>query len=174
MLRTHWRRDIAIPYLKARNISFYLPTIHENLTIKDEKKKSGAYKLEEFEKSQSPNEDALMFSPRILDSSRVLLFVITNQTRSLAPMTLAAHYIGLSYNVVLCIQMLPDDCKFGSEKVSWNSFRDGSHIFLEDDLKSPKPRHFYLLIFKTGNFECPDLGSYPKNDFWNYAQNYPE
>lgn len=58
-----------------------------------------------------------MYSPRILDSSRVLLFVITNETRSLAPMTLAAHYIGLSYNVVLCIQMLPENCKIGKEKV---------------------------------------------------------
>jgi hypothetical protein len=86
------------------------------LAIKEEKKKKkGGYKLEELEKSS--NDEALMYSPRILDSSRVLLFVITNETRSLAPMTLAAHYIGLSYNVVLCIQMLPDDCKIGNEKV---------------------------------------------------------
>lgn len=115
MLRTHWRRDIAIPQLKARNITFYLPTIHENLSIKEAKKKNGGYKLEELEKSS--NDEALIYNPRVLDSSRVLLFVITNETRSLAPMTLAAHYIGLSYNVVLCIQMLPDDCKIGAEKV---------------------------------------------------------
>lgn len=119
MLRTTWRRDIAIPLLKSRNITFYLPTIHENLALKEAKKSKG-YKLEELEHSSS---EALMYSPRILDSSRVLLFVITNETRSLAPMTLAAHYIGLAYNVVLCIQMLPDkDCKIGIEKVSFICF----------------------------------------------------
>lgn len=58
-----------------------------------------------------------MFNPQVLDASRVLLFVITNETRSLAPMTLAAHYIGLGYNVVLCVQMLPDFCIIGNDKV---------------------------------------------------------
>lgn len=58
-----------------------------------------------------------LFNPSLLDSSRVLLFVITNETRSLAPMTLAAHCIGLMYNVVLAVQMLPDDCVLGGEKV---------------------------------------------------------
>lgn len=58
-----------------------------------------------------------MFNPIVLDASRVLLFVITNETRSLAPMTLAAHYIGLGYNVVLCVQMLPDYCIIGNDKV---------------------------------------------------------
>ena len=117
MLRTNWRRDIAIPLLKSRNISFYLPTIHENLILKGSAEKSSprAYKLEELNNSSG---ESLMYSPRVLDSSRVLLFVITNETRSLAPMTLAAHYIGLAYNVVLCIQMLDDDCKIGNEKVS--------------------------------------------------------
>lgn len=59
-----------------------------------------------------------LYNPSLLDSSRVLLFVITNETRSLAPMTLAAHCIGLMYNVVLAVQMLPDDCVLNGEKVS--------------------------------------------------------
>ncbi|KAH8416624.1 hypothetical protein KR009_000555 [Drosophila setifemur] len=58
-----------------------------------------------------------LYNPSLLDSSRVLLFVITNETRSLAPMTLAAHCIGLMYNVVLAVQMLPDDCVLAGEKV---------------------------------------------------------
>lgn len=58
-----------------------------------------------------------LYNPALLDSSRVLLFVITNETRSLAPMTLAAHCIGLMYNVVLAVQMLPDDCVLNGEKV---------------------------------------------------------
>lgn len=126
MLRTKWRRDVAIPYLKAKNISFYLPTIHDNLALREAKKlkkslhksiDNGGYKLEEIEKV-AIGDESLMFNPRILDSSRVLLFVITNETRSLAPMTLAAHYIGLAYNVVLCIQMLPEDCTIGNDKVN--------------------------------------------------------
>lgn len=59
-----------------------------------------------------------MFNLELLESSRVLLFAITNETRSLAPMTLAAHCIGLGYNVVLCVQMLPNDCIIGHDKVS--------------------------------------------------------
>ncbi|KAG5683244.1 hypothetical protein PVAND_012537 [Polypedilum vanderplanki] len=129
LLRTKWRQDIAIPYLKSKNISYYLPTIHDNLTLKETKKarkfnrdkneSGGGYSLEE-----TVNGDDLMFNPRILDSSRVLLFVITNETRSLAPMTLAAHYIGLAYNVVLCIQMLPDNCTIGNDKLTPSAIKD--------------------------------------------------
>lgn len=59
-----------------------------------------------------------MFNPALLESCRVLLFVITNETRSLAPMTLAAHYIGLGYNIVLCVEMLPEFCVIGNDRVS--------------------------------------------------------
>lgn len=58
-----------------------------------------------------------MFHLSLLESSRVLLFVISNETRSLAPMTLAAHCVGLGYNVVLCVQMLSNDCTIGKDKV---------------------------------------------------------
>lgn len=118
MLRTKWRKEIAIPYLKSKNISYFLPTIHENLALKEAKglkskanNSSGGCLLEEV------GEESSLYNPRILDASRVLLFVITNETRSLAPMTLAAHYIGLAYNIVLCIQMLPDNCTIGNDKV---------------------------------------------------------
>lgn len=121
MLRTKWRREIAMPLLKEKQITFYLPTLHENLTLKQIKKlKDEADESHDTMVAEADDHDAsssLMFNPGILDSSRVLLFVITNETRSLAPMTLAAHYIGLGYNVVLCIQMLPDDCKIGHDLV---------------------------------------------------------
>lgn len=58
-----------------------------------------------------------MFNEELLDNSRVLLFVITNDTRSLAPMTLAAYCMGLGYDVVLCVQMIPDNCVIGEDKV---------------------------------------------------------
>ncbi|KAH8418872.1 hypothetical protein KR222_007909 [Zaprionus bogoriensis] len=65
-----------------------------------------------------------LYNPALLDSSRVLLFVITNETRSLAPMTLAAHCIGLMYNVVLAVQMLPDDCVLNGEKLTVAAIKD--------------------------------------------------
>ncbi|KAM8714663.1 hypothetical protein ACLKA7_001075 [Drosophila subpalustris] len=65
-----------------------------------------------------------LYNPGLLDSSRVLLFVITNETRSLAPMTLAAHCIGLMYNVVLAVQMLPEDCVLGGEKLTVAAIKD--------------------------------------------------
>lgn len=63
-----------------------------------------------------------MFNLHLLESSRVLLFVISNETRSIAPMTLAAHCIGLGYNVVLCVQMLPQNCSIGDDKVNHGNF----------------------------------------------------
>lgn len=71
---------------------------------------------EEAEKLRQMLEEPV-FNPALLDASRVLLFVITNETRSLAPMTLAAHYIGLGYDVVLCVQMLTDSIIYGNEEV---------------------------------------------------------
>lgn len=62
-----------------------------------------------------------MFHLSLLESSRVLLFVISNETRSLAPMTLAAHCVGLGYNVVLCVQMLPERCTIGDDVVGFPS-----------------------------------------------------
>ena len=53
-----------------------------------------------------------------IDASRVLLFAITRETRSLSAMALAAHYIGLGCNVVLAIQKLSDDCVINGEKVN--------------------------------------------------------
>jgi raw len=121
MLRTKWRREIALPLLKQNQISFYLPTLHENLTLKQMKKlKNGTDESAFTVLQEESNDDSLMYNPKVLDSSRVLLFVITNETRSLAPMTLAAHYIGLGYNVVLCIQTLPENCKIGNDQVRIN------------------------------------------------------
>lgn len=63
-----------------------------------------------------------MLNLSLLESSRVLLFVISNETRSLAPMTLAAHCLGLGYNVVLCVQMLStDNCTIGDDKVCFTT-----------------------------------------------------
>lgn len=126
-LRTRWREEVAVPLLEQRGLSYNLPMLHESidamaaaLVLDDAttvaaqlpylRGSRGSAKVEE-------SDDGLVFDPSVLEASRVLMFVITNETRSLAPMTLAAHYIGLGYNVVLCIQMLPEFCIIGSEKV---------------------------------------------------------
>lgn len=185
MLRTRWRQELAIPILKTKGISYYLPSLHESLenknyqqttttktthslekrikinaetttsTLSSLSSSSGGSKiLQENENLKLNNSNDIdnnhdilndksekldiiklnsknfefpfqfgksMFNPALLDSSRVLLFIITNETRSLAPMTLAAHYIGLGYNVVLCVQMLPEFCIIGNDTVS-NTF----------------------------------------------------
>lgn len=176
-LRTKWRQELAIPYLKSKGISYHLPVLHESINPSQLDLPDKSTEDDDNQKSAGPNwrvrrqptssaanfmrtrrkcrtnsgnktaeeveevtiaEESLswtlspvrsnLFNPSLLDSSRVLLFVITNETRSLAPMTLAAHCIGLMYNVVLAVQMLPDDCVIGNEKVRINCKLPSSNI----------------------------------------------
>ncbi|XP_065358274.1 uncharacterized protein raw isoform X3 [Calliphora vicina] len=187
VLRTKWRQELAIPYLKAKGISYHMPSLHETinpsqLDLPDNKLQQQQQQQQEDDDNAGPSsssassaswrvrratptataanfmrtrrkcrtnsgtktaeeveevtiaEESLswtlspvrtnLFNPSILDSSRVLLFVITNETRSLAPMTLAAHCIGLMYNVVLAVQMLPNDCVIGNEKLTSTAIKD--------------------------------------------------
>ncbi|GFG38849.1 hypothetical protein Cfor_02156, partial [Coptotermes formosanus] len=89
---TSWREDIAIPMLKKSGLTYFNP------------------QLCQWSKRLIPIEAAAM------DNSYVLLFVITGTTRSIASMALAAHYIGLNCNVVLCVQHLSDDAVVGNDK----------------------------------------------------------
>lgn len=165
-LRTTWRQNLAIPYLKSRGITFHLPALHESiqpsqLDLPDKLLENSNFqggqtnkrpqhvaisgnllRKTEHEKAQNNlNNDCCsgnqnestqwplnlrpnLYNPSLMDSSRVLLFVITNETRSLAPMTLAAHCIGLMYNVVLCVQMLPENCVLGQEKLTSTAIKD--------------------------------------------------
>lgn len=143
MRRTRWRQDYVIPLLKTKAISYHNPDDFDwSLSMGDiqymnekaAKEKGGAASQQEEDEEEEEvkvndeDEDAEqklrqlleepVFNPALLDASRVLLFVITNETRSLAPMTLAAHYIGLGYDVVLCVQMLTDSIIHGNEAVS--------------------------------------------------------
>lgn len=137
LVRTRWRQDIAIPYLKTNGGTFYLPTLCE-----------ANYAENGTCKSQTDDiESRLMYNPAVLDSSRVLLFVITNDTRSLAPMTLAAHCIGLGYNVVLCVQMLPESCTIGHDLVNILI-----KMFSEESLLIFKKKNIYFI--STVNTIC--------------------
>lgn len=138
-LRTSWRNEV-IPLLEQENMTYHMPQLHETLqngelhdillsssppmpssTKKIETSSSndsgiGSGPSKSGYRSQN-NLNRRLFNPSLLESSRVLLFVISNRTRSLAPMTLAAHCIGLGYNIVLCIQMLEDGCTIGKDQV---------------------------------------------------------
>jgi hypothetical protein len=121
MLRTRWRQEVAIPFMEEKNVSFHLPTLHESLTTL-------------IDEGGKQNDEMLIYNPAVLDGSRVLLFVISNETRALAPMTLAAHYIGLGYNVVLCVQMLHEGLEIGGEVVSGHCFLKKKRISNNFDL----------------------------------------
>ncbi|XP_069697766.1 uncharacterized protein raw isoform X4 [Periplaneta americana] len=95
-----WREDIAIPMLKKSGLTYFNP------------------QLCQWSKRLIPIEAAVM------DNSYILLFVITSTTRSIASMALAAHYIGLNCNVVLCVQHLPDDAVIGNDKLSKQAVKD--------------------------------------------------
>ncbi len=149
MLRTTWRKDFVIPMLNQMGISYHLPMLHESIfnvdsnhqELKDGVKSNGETGLAYCGEVCSSKDLPLpsMFNTAILDASRVLLFVITNETRSLAPMTLAAHYIGLGYNVVLCVQMLPEFCVLGNDRVSQMGF-------LFNEITNYIHRHHFLFL----------------------------
>lgn len=139
VLRSCWRNEV-VPLLNERNVTYRMPGLHVSLKHdqtrteeSDEPSLSAAKPLEPSSSNDSGIENGRLlhpiqskncsttrrlFNPALLESSRVLLFVISNETRSLAPMTLAAHCIGLGLNVVLCVQMLPDRCHIGDEQVN--------------------------------------------------------
>ena len=59
-----------------------------------------------------------------MDASRVLIFVISRYTRSLSSMALAAHYIGLGCNVVLCVQQLAEGTQINGETLTAMAIKD--------------------------------------------------
>lgn len=121
-----WREDIAIPLVKKHGLTYYNPALREvngeseenvlnnitNSSVYDGDSELSSEHLRVLEKF-------VLNWKRTMDKSKVLLFVITNDTRSLTTMILASYYVGLGKNVVLCIQQLPvEDCEIGNEKVS--------------------------------------------------------
>ncbi|KFM59070.1 hypothetical protein X975_09429, partial [Stegodyphus mimosarum] len=87
-----WREDIAIPLLKKKGLTYFIP-------------QDGVW-----------SERLIPMEATNMENSQVLLFVIKNDSRSLADMILAAHYVGLGCQVVLCIQYIPDDTEIDGEK----------------------------------------------------------
>lgn len=124
-----WREDVAIPLVKKHGLTYYNPTLRE-VNVTEEQKcifnnlANDSICVSNGDTELSPEhyrklEKFVLSWKRTMDNSKVLLFVITNDTRSLTTMVLAAHYVGLSKNIVLCIQQLPvEDSEICNEKVN--------------------------------------------------------
>ncbi|XP_035216798.1 uncharacterized protein LOC118190228 isoform X2 [Stegodyphus dumicola] len=105
-----WREDIAIPLLKKKGLTYFSP-------------QDGVW-----------SERLIPMEATNMENSQVLLFVIKNDSRSLADMILAAHYVGLGCQVVLCIQYIPDDTEIDGEKLSTQAVKDYNRgrVYLSD------------------------------------------
>nr|CAH0111335.1 unnamed protein product [Daphnia galeata] len=97
---TTWREQTAIPLLKKSGLTYFNPQTCG------------------WSRRFIPIEAAAM------DASRVLLFVVSRETRSLSSMALAAHYLGLGCNLVLCIQRLPDNAEINGDRLSAFAIKD--------------------------------------------------
>ncbi|KAF2879174.1 hypothetical protein ILUMI_26992 [Ignelater luminosus] len=150
-----WRENIAIPLLKKHGLTYYNPAIREanctdNSLVNEENVINGHFTNgsmyfngENDEVSVNGEsavlENCMLQRKRAMDKSKVLLFVVTNDTRSLTSMILASHYIGLGAdNVVLCIEQLPsEDCQLSNETLSKQAIKDYNRgrVYLMDVAK---------------------------------------
>uniref|UniRef100_A0AAR5Q3L5 Nucleoside 2-deoxyribosyltransferase like protein n=1 Tax=Dendroctonus ponderosae TaxID=77166 RepID=A0AAR5Q3L5_DENPD len=113
---TKWRESIAIPLLKANNLQYYNPAIRES-----EHPTSNSYNEQEsgvLQTNVSEWKDEI-------SACEVALFVITNDTRSLTSMILAAHYIGIGKNVILSMEQLNSEhCVVANETLTKIAIKD--------------------------------------------------
>lgn len=130
-----WREDIAIPLLKKYGLTYYNPAVSETNCLDNLNEteinlfltNSSMYFNGDNEEVHRNGENSvfdncILQRKRLIDKSRAKLFVVTNDTRSLTSMILAAHYIGLSDSkTVLCIEQLPsENCLVENEKVIYS------------------------------------------------------
>ncbi|XP_068219463.1 uncharacterized protein raw isoform X2 [Palaemon carinicauda] len=116
--RVTWREDIAIPMLLKHGLSYFNPA------------------------ASACSGRLLPMEAVLMDHSRVLLFVITNNTRGISAMALASHYIGLGCNVVLCVQTLTEDSVVNGEQLSQLAMKDynrGRHYLTDQANKDGIP-----------------------------------
>ncbi|XKL67292.1 hypothetical protein PGB90_002783 [Kerria lacca] len=113
----NWRQKVAIPMIRNACLTFYNP-----------------------ENERNTNQKLLFSEFAAINNSNVLLFVISNSSRSLFAMILAAYYIGVGADVILCIQNLPEHCIIGSDKLSQQAVKDYN-----------RGRHYLTDIARRGN-----------------------
>ncbi|XP_030764412.1 uncharacterized protein LOC115888732 isoform X3 [Sitophilus oryzae] len=109
-----WRENIAEPLLKKHGVEYYNPAIrdHEN----GESKNDTSHRDNTEEDTEWRHK---------IDRSKIVLFVIPNDTRSLTTMIVAAHYIGSGKDVVLSIEQLNcEGCMVADEPLTKNAIKD--------------------------------------------------
>ncbi|CAH1282778.1 unnamed protein product [Diabrotica balteata] len=121
-----WRSEIAIPLIKEHGLKYYNPALREGECY--------TYNGCDEDKYIRSNSSDVLDWKKGLDKSKVLLIVITNDTRSMTSIILAAFYLGLNKDMVLCIQNLPDDCMIGNETLTKNAVKDynRARVYLSD------------------------------------------
>ncbi|VDI68593.1 uncharacterized protein LOC143063809 isoform X1 [Mytilus galloprovincialis] len=97
---SNWRDKIAIPILRKNGISYVNPFI------------SGY------------NQKLIPIQVQAREKCRLLLYVITDRTRSLSSMIEAGYYVGLGCKVILCIQQMKEGAMIGGEKISECGVKD--------------------------------------------------
>jgi len=98
-LGSAWREQIAIPGLKKSGLTFFNPAVCSSTRL-------------------------IPIEASAMDNSRVLLFVIQANSRSVSAMCQAAYLIGSGCNVVMCVQHIPQDAVLDGEVISKLAVKD--------------------------------------------------
>lgn len=91
---TTWRKNIAIPTFEERGITFYNPQV-DNWT-----------------------EELIVLEALVKARSRILLFVLSGQTRAISSMIEVTEYIKTGRDVVMVVQYMPEGVCIRGEKLS--------------------------------------------------------
>lgn len=130
-----WRQNIAIPLIRRHNLIYYNPASEINA-------------LDLIINCDDSNLDlngslvceaSVLSWKRALEQSRVLVFVVGSDRRALTTMILAAYYIGLGRDVVLCIEQLPtnEEMRIDDDVLSKQATKDYNRgrVYLSDIAK---------------------------------------
>ena len=117
-----WRKDVAVPMLKKHGLTYFNP--------------------------QCVTRRLMPMWAAAIDNSRVLLFVILGNSRSLAAMNEAAFYIGQSQegpSVVLVVQSIPADTNITADAYSGSlSSQNPGEVLTKQALKDYNRGRSYL------------------------------
>ena len=102
----NWRKDLAVPFLKKHGLTSYNP--------------------------QAVTRRLMPMWAAAIDKSRVLLFVILANSRSVGAMNEAAFYIGQGLNVVLVVQNIPASSQVVADDHNTTHTEELSKLALKD------------------------------------------
>ncbi|XP_060079047.1 uncharacterized protein LOC132558496 [Ylistrum balloti] len=97
---SNWREKIAVPLLRKHGLSYANPFIND------------------WEQRLIPIQVA------IREKCRLLLYIISDRTRSISSMIEAGYYIGKGCKVILCVKELSNDVTVGKEPLTECAMKD--------------------------------------------------